>query len=170
MILAAFILSAAIAAAPPKFDVTYDRFTNTTSIFASEALPSRKGDTFLILTSLHRGTKERPSNSVIYRIEVWAYRKDWDYLRCHSVAILADGKPVTVFRNTISSDVISANSVSEYISVAVDREAITAIADASKVELQVCRDEWLLPKSVSSKAQDIVIGTTPTSGPAAPPQ
>ena len=170
MILATLMLSAAIAAAPPAFDVDYDRFTDTTNIFSSDSLPGRKGDTYFVLAALYRGSKYTPPSSVAYRIQVWAYRDNWNYLRCHSLAILADGKPLQLPRSTVEGDIISGNSVSEYISVLASREDIAAIANARKVEIQVCRDEWLLPTSVSKKAQAIVDATADTSGPVAPPR
>jgi hypothetical protein len=170
MILATLLISAAIAATPPDFEVDYDRFTDTTNIFSSDALPSHKGRTFFILAAVHRRDSYSPGSPVAYRIQVWAYRQDWDYLRCHNLAILADGKPVLLPRTDFESDIISGNSVAEYISVNASREAIAAIAAARKVEIQVCRDEWVLPASASKKAGAIIAATPAPSGQTAPPQ
>ena len=170
MILATLLFSATLAAALPDYEVDYDRFTNTTNIFSSDALPSHKGRTFFILAAVHRRDSYSPGSPVAYRIQVWAYREEWDYLRCPNLAILADGKLVPLSKTHVESDVISANSVAEYISVVASREAIAAIAAASKVEIQVSRDEWVLPASVSKKAEAIVAATTAPSGQAAPPQ
>lgn len=65
----------------------------------------------------------------------------WKYLECHSVAFLADGKPVAVERSSHKGSV-RPGFIGETISSTLKPTAVSQLAQAKKVEMQLCHTEY----------------------------
>lgn len=67
-------------------------------------------------------------------------RGGWRYLKCHTVDVLADGRPAPIGRTKHDGDVAD-REVRERITARVSRETLIQIARARLVEIRVCADE-----------------------------
>ena len=77
-----------------KVEVRFDRFENsTTVIFPSirQLVPRAKKQLTPVWFASFRGQTPPPTPLLL---SFWQFNKTWQYLRCHSLAILADGSAV----------------------------------------------------------------------------
>ena len=155
------LLALSLAAAPTiPFEHSYDRFGGMTRIIAGTDLaPS----TTFVVTAIHKGREVQPNDQVRYSVKLWRAGRTWRYLSCHTFRMLADDKPVDLPEATHDGRVDGV--VAEYIDVGwVSVAAMVQIATAKRVELQVCNDEWVLPRQALLDVQRVLELTTPQVG------
>lgn len=68
--------------------------------------------------------------------------KEWEYLRCHTVAMLADGQPVAVSEAKHTGNV--RNGVTEFITFEIATRAFLEAVNSAKVEVRLCNSEFTL--------------------------
>ena len=157
MIMAGLVFAITIAAVPPEFEKSHDRFNGITEIFTSTNLDS---STFITVAGFYKG-KEFGENSIHqYRLSFWAHGKDWRYLRCHGVSMLADDVPVDLPESTHDGRVLS-HSVSESVTLKIERSVLEAIANSKTSEVRICGDEWKIPQKMKSLVKRILDDMTP---------
>lgn len=139
----AVLFAVLLVATAANAEVTskYDRFKNRTEVTSSkEGVSSGTGMLNLMWGFRYPGEKmqARPGN---VEFIIFVFNKSWEYLRCHSVAFLADGKPVSVEGSKHSGDVRQGFIV-ETIIANLRADAVSQLANAQKVEMQICRTEY----------------------------
>jgi hypothetical protein len=166
--LAALTIISALAAEPPAYETTYDRFKDVSAIFSSNRLGA---DKYFVIQAVHKGKVPTDLDARAYRLQFWSTSRDgWEYLRCHDFSMLADGKPVRLGESEHDGSILSSGRlVSEYVTVGAGPEILEALANAEVVEIQVCSSVFTLPTRVRYHARDILAATTPPAPPTTPP-
>jgi hypothetical protein len=150
----AFALLAFSLSASASVERTEDRFSGKTSVFLEEEFGAAKRSrrpSITFLTVLKKdGTAQRMLLSLSFVSD------SWEYLKCSNVSMLIDGKPVDLpeFEH---DGTVGRGYVIEYLKVMTSTDLARKIADAQRsVELQVCTDEFVLPRAVVDSAKKFV--------------
>ncbi|BAH39322.1 hypothetical protein GAU_2280 [Gemmatimonas aurantiaca T-27] len=126
--------------------VEFDRFKQQT--VASLELPPVRAST----ADGRSFTTLRPSAHFVYKGEtpqvpdfvllmVQSRSAQWEYLRCHDLLFLVDGKPFETPAADHDGRVLRPG-VGETVTVMLPPAALIAMANATKVEAKLCRDEF----------------------------
>lgn len=120
--------------------VKYDRFRDRTDVSAqidfAPTLSFRRQDAELV--AIFHGKSPTPGADA--RLLLSFMFAEWKYLKCHSVAMLVDGKPVALGEPKHDGEVIE-GGVSEILIVPVPQATRQRMSTSSKIELQICNDE-----------------------------
>ena len=161
----AFVLLAFSLSASASVERTEDRFSGKTSVvleeeFGTAKRSSRPSITFITVIRAD-GTAPRMLVSLAFTSE------SWEYLKCANVSMLIDGQSVTLpeFEH---DGTVGRGYVIEYLKAMTSTDLAQKIAGAQRaVELRVCTDEFVLPRSVITSAKKFV--SLVPAGPPAPP-
>ncbi len=135
-----------------KVEVSFDRFTNTTSAMLR---PMRIGGLLsgfeigAVMVSLGgQPLSSTPRALVMIR----STNDEWQYLRCHGLSILADGQSLGVIPTEHAGDVeagIRRARVIERVSASLSLDQLVQLATARTVEGRLCNTEFALnPKQI----------------------
>lgn len=127
-----------------EIEVTFDRFNNATT-GALRGLEVRDGTGQAafglgVLFAMPGPHTDFPS---MVSLIIHASGKDWQYLRCHSLALLADGGKVQT-SDAEHDGRVSGYGVSEFITVRMPTAEFFKMAGAAKVEGKLCNVEFSL--------------------------
>lgn len=139
-ILAAVLAGCLALPAVAQVTVDHDRFQNQTHVKASLPLE------YVYAKFQPRWVASAPVGKQTERVVfgVMIVNKNWEYLRCHDVHMLADGKPVPlIVAGQHIGDVVNGD-VSENIASVLDIKVAQQLAKAQKIEIQICRTEYVL--------------------------
>ena len=75
--------------------------------------------------------------------------ESWQYLRCNSVAILADGEIVAPADSNWDGSVSRVRGMYEYIRIDLTVESATKLSTAEHVQIRICRDVFEFPRDSS---------------------
>jgi hypothetical protein len=70
----------------------------------------------------------------------------WQYDKCHTVLVLADGQRVPLGVATYEGFYLGGDTVSETIAVPLDGKAIAQLGSVSRLKLKVCNSEVKVPE------------------------
>jgi hypothetical protein len=127
----------------------FDRFEGRTKISYTEA-PRRSGDMLVnAYVDLEQG---KPAS--VYMILATS-GEDWEYLRCHDVRWLLDGKRWAPKETGHEGQVFN-GGVAEMMLFTLTLPEMEAIGAAKSAEFQVCTDEFALTAEQSAAILDVV--------------
>lgn len=140
-----------IPSAPPAdshaeaIEVKYDRFKDhTLATLRGVKLKATMllEDIDMSLLYIMPGTTAKPPGIVSLTLTV-VTRGSWQFLSCHSLSLLTDGRRVDI-PAAKHTGTVGSGYVIERISVIVPIEAFLQIANSSKVEGQLCSNEFTI--------------------------
>jgi hypothetical protein len=85
----------------------------------------------------------------------WKFNKTWKYLRCHSLAILADGASVQLPPAQHDGDV-GEGYVSERITVIVSLATARQLSESRLVEFKICNTEGRFSEGDLQGLRDVI--------------
>jgi hypothetical protein len=152
------------AAVPPvedKVEVKFDRFKNQTTVnFPSVKRLVARADSHLTPEWFASFAGQTPSTiPSILSLTFWKYNKTWQYLRCHSLAILADGASVQLPPAKHDGDVRQ-GYVSERITVIVSLATARKLSESHLVEFKVCNTEGRFSEGDLQGLRDVIKAIT----------
>lgn len=131
------VVSETAATSPTGFHIRVDEFTGHTtrmvSFFLYPESPERtggSGDLFAVSVS---STGEPQNIGLLFHFS----HREWEYLTCNHVAILADTIPVALGEVEHSGSV-HRGGVSEHISVRISYGSLLQLANATSVRVRIC--------------------------------
>ena len=133
----AVALALALSSTPAQFSEAHDRFTGLTKADYQET--PKALDRFHV--SAHMRFDQQENSGHAYMILAMP-RKEWRYLRCHSVAILADGDPIKVSARHEGTTVAGGAGVMDAVLFPISAADMSKIAGAKLAEYRVCNDEF----------------------------
>lgn len=134
-------------------NVNYDKFTNQTTVKAMEPIVS--GRYLLDVVVMFKGkvpSKASPPVAMVFWI---GPSPDWKYLTCHATHFLADDKPVAIEKNDFDGSVHT-GFVLEQIENLMTYTSVKQMADAAKVEMEVCNDQITFSDVEMATLHDVV--------------
>lgn len=140
----ALILLALAASSNAEIIVKKDRFDGRITINTKQDPELRDGIKFLGTVEsqfIGKPRGKRPTNVSIVHMSL---NRDWKYLRCSSFQWLVNDKPLAVGAVRHEGSVISGGSVLELVFLGTKIETLEIMALGSKVEYQICGDEFVL--------------------------
>jgi hypothetical protein len=104
-----------------------------------------------------RWTNEAPD---VLQFEVMGSSESWRYLRCPTLFVLVDDKPVTV-KNPSHGGEVETGYVIEFVTGSIEwGDASSALAAARKFEYKTCNDESNAPTEFVCKVRDLIAKAT----------
>ncbi len=146
------------AAALGQAKVSYDRFKDRTEVSASKPGVNLEG--FNLLWSATFPGQDLVSRAPA-RLIIMTSSKEWQYLRCHDVNILVDGKPAAVGANKHQGEV-QRGYVVESVFVEVPEATMDKLARAASIEMRLCRTEYRFDEADAANVREFVAATTPS--------
>ncbi len=135
-------------------EVKYDRFKWKTDLTSTLQQPTPHGgnDVNSFYTwSIHLNAAVKEGSLAEPPTLMFLFaRNRWEYLNCHDLNFLVDGKPyelASTFKSTMER-----GAAVEVLFVPLTRQQLTQLGAAKKVEYRICRDEYTLD---STALQDI---------------
>ena len=132
--------------APPpvedKVEVKFDRFKNHTTVtFPSPQQVATRADTQLtpVWLAIFNGQTPSTMPSTVL-LAFWKISNTWQYLRCHSLAMLADGSPIQL-PPAEHDGKVGQGYVRESILVTVSLATARLLAESRLVEFKICNTE-----------------------------
>lgn len=127
---------------PPKqtyehgkvIEAKHDRFKGLTTVLlknTESGLPGLDVYAFFLVIDTIPG----PPPSVV--IGFTSSSESWLYLKLHAVAVLVDGKPMTLQSRSAHDGSVGRGHVMEFVNQSLTREEFLRIANATKVEFRV---------------------------------
>jgi hypothetical protein len=127
-----------------EIQIKYDRFKDKTTVQTDpKKTRGTKFQPALVLIGSYGG--QSPSKPGVCDLALALQASSWEYLRCHSVACLADGKPVELPPPKHDGHV-RRGYVLEFIIMMVPFNTIEQLSKSEKVELKICNTEFTLTK------------------------
>jgi hypothetical protein len=100
------------------------------------------------------------SSPPIVYINFYSQSKDWEYLECHDVNILADGKRISIIKTTHDGHV-GEGYVLEYVDSIISWDEVKKLSSAKNVEVQICNTEFVLSPKDMANLKELVRLLTP---------
>lgn len=148
-VLVALLFVASPAFAQDTVAAEYDRFRNNTVVTAETEL--QNGLKLRVLYVSDGQTTTRPGSIGLTLI---SDSRDWEYLRCHHLNFLVDGKPFPV--GEVDHDgTVGRGYVLEYINIEMPVARFTQLARASRVEGRICNTEFSLREEQLQLLRDL---------------
>jgi hypothetical protein len=91
---------------------------------------------------------------------------EYQYLKCHAVSALADGKPVAVGESDHDGEA-QKGSVVEYVTLQVNLKTLNTLAKASTVKFTVCNDSVQLTAAEMGQFKEFYEAVLPLAAPPA---
>lgn len=130
----------------------FDRFSGATSVRA-DPNPTKvyNGERNFSVGYSYKGTTPTIPDVVVFSF--WSVAEDWQYLKCHSVALLVDGEQMPL-ESEHDGEVMSPK-VLEMVHVPIDVDRFLQIVNAKKVEGQICNDEFVFTDKQMEAMRDV---------------
>lgn len=127
------------ASHPGTVTSEYDRFKDYTAVHLTDMKLSSgiNFDAFYLMP----GQEPKVPATVVFLFH--ASSSDWQYLRCHNVDLLLDGKPLQV-GDAKHDGTVGNGYVIEHISLQMAVSSLLAIAASKQVDGRICRTEFRL--------------------------
>lgn len=155
---------------PAVVESTYDRFRDETNV--SVRMNPTNDQLFLgwvgIRSKVHGKAGPNPDAQYVFYFEIV---DEVRYSACHSVAVLSDGKVTRVGPVSYAE-----HSSNEMVAFALPSASVSQIANAEKVEIEVCKDVFVFNGGTSRAALRQLVAfvefppPTPTPPPPTTPQ
>ena len=158
----AIILSLATTNAYAEIEIKFDRFTNKTTVSSPVAnqLVSR-ADTALTPNWFATYTGKKPTELLSgMALTFWKINKSWEYLQCHSAAMLADGLPFPLAKST-HSGTVGRGYVVERIKVPFTLANVKKLSEAKLVEFKICNTEGRFSEDDLQDLREFIKALTP---------
>lgn len=155
------IFLTACGSATAEVKTTYDRFKDRTNIVAARPVDdvAAFGGLHLVWQANYTGQAIQTKPSEI-AFAVMSGNRSWEYLRCHDVAFLADGKPVITGKSTHNGRVLK-GFVHETVITPVSAASLEQLRRAQKIEMQLCRKEHAFDEKDVQVLREFVTSITP---------
>lgn len=131
------------ATRPDGISREYDRFKGVTTVTAplfvadtSSGAPVRAW-----VRTIYQGTAPTTAAPPLVALVTRFESDSWRFMKCHSMAMLIDGKPAPLPEERHDGNVVD-GGVIEVVSVPLPYSVLDGMAHASSIELQICRDEF----------------------------
>lgn len=143
-------------------ETNFDRFTNLTTVTTPGAneLVSRASSALTPMWfAAFNG--EKPTGLVsALSLTFWKTNKSWEYLRCHSTAMLVDGSPFPLDASK-HAGTVGSGYVSERISIPFSLAKLQQLSTAKLVEFKICNTEGRFSEGDMQDLQNLVKALTP---------
>lgn len=143
-------------------EIKFDRFRNYTDVrYPSIDQAAKRARNHLTPTWLVGFDGQTPIR--IPSVLFLTFRKinsSWEYLRCHDVAMLADGVPVQLSPAEHSGNA-GRSSVIEHINVSVTFDTARKLSESQLVEFRVCNTEGRFSKADLHGLRGVIEAITP---------
>ena len=152
---------AAVLPVEDKVEVEFDRFKNKTTVnFPSVKQLVARAANHLTPGWVASFAGQTPSTipSTLFLI-FWKSNETWQYLRCHSLAILADGASVQLPPATHDGDVRK-GGVTERITVIVSLATARKLSKSHLVEFKICNTEGRFSEGDLQGLRDVIKAIT----------
>ena len=140
--------------ASAEIEIRYDKFKDMTIVMTKpgsvSTAPTSPGITWM---GWYKGTVISIPKEVILKFV--SSSRSWQYLRCHEVGCLVDGKIVRLPESKHHGST-NRGGVLEQISVVIPFETAKQIAFAEKVEFKICNAEFAMGKYDHDDAQTFI--------------
>lgn len=149
--IAVLLLLPSIALA--RVTVSHERFKQQTELFASEA-PRTFG-----VMQMAAGTiiKDGAKTPTLIWVEFRGTQDTWKYLQCHDVHWIVDGKPFDMPKAAHQGQA-ELGFVIEIIMIGpISQEQLAALADATKVEYEICNDQFVMSREAHDNLGDLIV-------------
>lgn len=142
----------------------YNRFRDATTVAIPLPIDQGRAKEFNVLA---RGKGKTLGSDAKLAISLVFAESEWRFLECHTVDVLADGKPVEVGEATHEGKVVD-GGVLELVVVPLTRPALDVLSTATMIELQVCREEFVLRPEGAARFKAMLDETYSSSDVAVP--
>ena len=140
----------------------FDRFRSTTTwssppagVFVQQGLQWGAKPTAQFQTSLPGPSGNPEKTAATASILLMATNRVWQFASCHSVRLLADGKPVATLATHYSSQPVN-RSISEIIVTDLTIESLRQLAAANLIEGQLCSTEFKVSSDAIRGLKEII--------------
>lgn len=146
------------AQAPGEVTSTFDRFDNQTLVRLRGAGIGE--DLTFNAAYVMPGKLPSPPRRVL--LTLVATPRSWEYLKCHTLALLVDGARIATTEPSHDGDVMT-DYVIEQVAVSVSVESVRRMARAKSVEGKLCNTEFALTFMQRSALRDFVAQMDPAN-------
>jgi hypothetical protein len=161
----AFVAVAAVSFnALADLGISYDRFTGRTTITAPKPFPGTIPSAGFEVQALTVFDGEKPRKlpaSVVLSFKALSF-DGWRYLKCHSVAALANGKPFALPPSKHDGGALGGSEVLESIYIDIPWAVFSALSRAERLEFRVCNTEAKLSDDRIEEFRALVRAASPS--------
>lgn len=152
-----------------KVEKKHDRFKNKTAVVLEHEFGQGAGHSRPRIVMIGAFDGDRPAappkDGFLFSISF--VNDEWEYMKCSSVSMLIDGRPIQPPDLDHDGDV-GRGYVIERLRAPSPLSFARAIASAqSKIEMKVCTDEFVLPLTLAAEVKQFLnlLGDVPTNQP-----